>query len=138
LATYFSEKFGTQIQRQVIARIIGTPETFRNLPIEALRRIRISHITSTFEQEVYIAICATVKITVLNYENILMIAAQIKAFEKWKLEDEIQKMQFSRNWFTRFKQRFHIKYKLIRGNKVFFPKGDISLEQKRLLTGKIT
>ena len=27
LATYFSEKFGTQIQRQVIARIIGTPET---------------------------------------------------------------------------------------------------------------
>ena len=29
LATYFSEKFGTQIQRQVIARIIDTPETFQ-------------------------------------------------------------------------------------------------------------
>jgi hypothetical protein len=38
LATYFSEKFGTQIQRQVITRIIGTPETFSNLPIEPLRR----------------------------------------------------------------------------------------------------
>jgi hypothetical protein len=38
LATYFSEKFGTQIQRQLIRRIIGTPETFSNLPIEALRR----------------------------------------------------------------------------------------------------
>jgi hypothetical protein len=100
LATYFSEKFGTQIERQVIARIVGTPETFRNLPVEALRRIRISHITSTFEQEVYIVICDAVKITVLNYENILMIAAQIQAFEKWKLEDEIKKMQFSRNWFT--------------------------------------
>ena len=32
-----------------------------------------------------------------------MIAAQIQALEKWKLEDEIQKMQFSRNWFARFK-----------------------------------
>jgi ABC-type oligopeptide transport system ATPase subunit len=29
LATYFSETFGTQIQRQVIARIIDTPETFQ-------------------------------------------------------------------------------------------------------------
>jgi hypothetical protein len=38
LASYFSEKFGTQIQRQVNARIIGTPATFSNLPIEALRR----------------------------------------------------------------------------------------------------
>ena len=47
-----------------------------------------------------------------------MIEAQIQAFEKWKLEDEIQKMHFSRNWFTRFKQRFHIKYKLIQGSKV--------------------
>jgi hypothetical protein len=35
LASYFSEKFGTQIQRQVNARIIGTPATFSNLPIEA-------------------------------------------------------------------------------------------------------
>jgi hypothetical protein len=31
LASYFSEKFGTQIQRQVITRIIGTPETPENL-----------------------------------------------------------------------------------------------------------
>jgi hypothetical protein len=69
-----------------------------------------------------------------------MIEAQIQAFEKWKLEDEIQKMHFSRNWFTRFKQRFHIKYqyKLIKESKVFIPKGDILLEQERLLTGKMS
>ena len=67
-----------------------------------------------------------------------MIEAQIQALEKWKLEDEIQKMHFSRNWLTRFKQRFHIKYKLIQGSKVFIRKGDILLEQKRLLTGKMS
>jgi hypothetical protein len=49
LATYFSEKFGTQIQRQVITGIIGTPETFSNLPMEALRR-KIISLTSTSEQ----------------------------------------------------------------------------------------
>ena len=47
-------------------------------------------------------------------------------------------MHFSRNWFTRFKQRFHIKYKVIQGSKVLIPKGDILLEQKRLLTGKMS
>jgi hypothetical protein len=67
-----------------------------------------------------------------------MIAAQIQASKKWKLEDEIQKMQFSKNWFVRFKLRFHIKYKLIQGNKVFISKGDTLLEQKRLLTGKMS
>ena len=54
-----------------------------------------------------------------------MIEAQIQAFEKWKLEDEIQKMHFSKNLFIRFKQRFYIEYKLIQGSEVFIPKGDI-------------
>jgi hypothetical protein len=70
LATYFSERFGTQIQRQVNARIIGTPATFSNLPIEVLRRKKISRLTSTFEQEVYIGICDTF-IRIIETSNFL-------------------------------------------------------------------
>ena len=43
MATYFSEKFGSQIQRQVITRInsISTPETFSNLPIGAAKNAQL-------------------------------------------------------------------------------------------------
>jgi hypothetical protein len=70
LATYFSEKFGSQIQRQVNSRIIGTPATLSNLPIEALRQKKISRLTSTFEQEVYIGICDTL-IRIIETSNFL-------------------------------------------------------------------
>ena len=116
VAGVFSERYERDISKQAIWRLTQQLSDVISAPMTSNHRIKIrSKLMEQFEDELYEKINTQLSSTPLTLSStpweVKLLGMNIQAYETFKNNTEINKLQFSNSWWRNFRKERNIRFK---------------------------